>query len=380
MRRTIFTSEHDDFRESVRAFIAKEAVPHTEEWERAGMVDRSFWRAAASNGFVGFEVPEAYGGLGLRDFRFNAILDEEMAYALAVGDNFTLQNDIIAPYIIQLGTDEQHQRWLPRFTAGDLVMSIAMSEPGIGSDLRGMTTTARRTADGYVLNGAKTFISSGIQADLVIVAARAADDAGRSRFTLLAVEPEREGFSRGRKLLKVGRRAQDTAELFFDDLEVSAENVLGEEGRGLDHLKEHLAQERISMAVSGLACSEAALALTVEYCRERMVFGKPVGVHQANRFAFGEMRSSLDAARAYVDRCIEAHVAGELTPAEAASVKLFATELQCQVVDRCLQLHGGYGYMEEYPIARLWRDSRVQRIHGGTSEIMKDIIGRSMGF
>jgi acyl-CoA dehydrogenase len=378
MRRTIFEAEHEDFRASARAFIRKEAAPHTEEWELAGIVPRSFWKAAASYGFVGFEAPERFGGLGLCDFRFNAILDEEMAYGLAVGDNFALQNDIVCPYLIELGTDEQHERWLRRFTAGDLVVSIAMSEPGMGSDLRAMSTTARRTADGYVLSGAKTFISSGIQADLVIVAARVAGT--NDNLTLLAVDAAASGFARGRKLDKVGRRAQDTAELFFDEVEVPAGDLLGEEGRGLDHLKAHLAQERLSMAVTAVAVAEAALELTIAYCHDRSVFGKPIGSHQANRFYLAEMKVDVAASRAFLDRCLDEHVNGRLDVVRAAAVKLHTTELQCRVVDRCLQLHGGYGYMEEYPIARLWRDSRVQRIHGGTSEIMKDIIGRDMGF
>jgi alkylation response protein AidB-like acyl-CoA dehydrogenase len=339
MRRTIFEPKHDDFRASVRAFLAKEAAPHTEEWEEAGMVPRSFWKAAAAHGFVGFEADERYGGLGLRDFRLNAILDEEMAYALAVGDNFTLQNDIVCPYLIQLGTDEQHARWLPRFTSGDLVVSIAMSEPGIGSDLRAMSTTARKTADGYVLSGSKTFITSAIQADLVIVATRLGEADGA--LILLAVDPETEGLNRGRKLNKVGRRAQDTAELFFDAIELPAEHLLGVEGHGLDHLKEHLPQERPSMAVAAVAVAEAALALTVEYCRDRRVFGKPVGSHQANRFSLAEMSRSTRRGRSST-------AASRSTWRERSRLRRrrrsswYTTELQCGS-STCLQLHGGYG-------------------------------------
>jgi acyl-CoA dehydrogenase len=375
VRRTIFTDEHADFRESVRAFIAKEAVPHTEAWEAAGMVDRSFWRKAAEQGLVGFEIPERFGGAGLRDFRFNAIIDEEMQYAGAVGDNFPLQNDILCPYLVALGTDEQHERWLPPFARGHEVWAIGMSEPGIGSDLRGMATTARSENGGYVVNGSKTFVSSGIQAEHVIVAAKTGDG-----ISLLVVDDGMEGFTRGRKLKKVGRLAQDTAELFFDDVHVPAGNLLGAEGLGLSHLKEHLAQERLSMAVTAVAAAEAALELTIPYCRDRRTFGKPIGRHQAIRFALAEMRTEVHVARIYLDRCLEAFVAGDLTAAEAAEAKLFTTELQCRVVDQCVQLHGGYGYMEEYPIARMWKDARVQRIHGGTSEIMKEIIGRDMGF
>ncbi len=374
LRRTIFEPEHEDFRESVRGFIAKEAVPYTEQWEEAGMVDRSFWRKAAEHGFVGFEAPEEYGGLGLVDFRFNAILDEEMAYALAVGDNFSLENDIVCPYLVDLANEEQKARWLPPFVRGELIVAIAMSEPGMGSDLRAMTSSARPAEGGWVLNGSKTFVTSGIQADLVIVAAKDADGG----ISLFVVDVESAGFTKGRKLEKIGRRAQDTAELFLDDVFVPTGNLLGAEGRGLTELKSHLAQERMSMAVMAVAVSEAALDLTVAYCGERRAFGKPIGQHQGVRFALAEMRTEVDAARAYVDRCLAALVAGELPGEEAAGAKLFTTEAQFRVVDQCLQLHGGYGYMEEYPIARLWRDSRVQRIYGGTSEIMKEIVGRSM--
>jgi acyl-CoA dehydrogenase len=375
--RPIFGDEHDDFRESVRRFLVAENLPHVDEWESAGLVDRSFWSKAAEHGFVGFEAPEEHGGLGLRDFRFNAILDEEVAYLGAVGDNFSMQNDIMCSYLVELTDDEQQARWLPPFTRGELIGAIGMSEPGTGSDLRAISTTARRTDSGYVINGVKTFITSGIQADLVIVAARVEGGEG---LTLLAVEDGTEGFTRGRKLDKIGRRAQDTAELFFDDVEVPGANRIGEEGRGLQLLKRNLPQERLSMTVSAVAVSEAALALTIDYCREREAFGVPIGSHQANRFALAEMQIQIDVARTYVDRCIEAHVAGALSAEQAAGAKWHTTELQWQILDRCLQLHGGYGYMEEYPIARMWRDGRVQRIYGGTSEIMKEIVGRSMGF
>jgi acyl-CoA dehydrogenase len=380
MRRTIFQPEHIDFRESARAFIAREAVPHTEEWEQAGMVDRSFWRRAAELGFVGFEVPERYGGAGIRDFRFNAILDEEMAYACAVGDNFSLQNDIVCPYLLDLGTDEQHARWLPRFTAGELVVAIAMSEPSMGSDLRAMTATARRTGDHWLINGSKTFVTSGIQADLVITAVKMTDGPHAGSISLFVVDTAAEGFTRGRKLRKLGRLAQDTAELFYDDVAVTQAELLGGEGDGLSQLKKHLTQERMSVAVMAVAVAERALELTLEHARERHVFGLKVGSHQANRFTLAEMRTEIDVARVYLDDCIRRHVEGTLTAVEGAQAKLHTTELQWRTVDRCLQLFGGYGYMEEYAIARLWRDARVQRIYGGTSEVMKEIVGRSMGF
>ena len=378
MRRTIFEAEHEDFRASVRGFLEREAVPHVEEWEAAGMVDRAFWRKAAAHGFVGFEAPEEYGGAGLHDFRFNAILNEEVAYAGAVGDNFSLENDIVTPYLVDLTDDEQKDRWLPPFTRGDLVVAIAMSEPGAGSDLRAMTTSARRDGDAYVLNGSKTFVTSGIQAELVIVAARTSKEDGRARFTLLGVESSTPGFERGRKLEKVGRRAQDTAELFFNDLRVPVENRLGAEGEGLGYLMRNLPRERLSIAVMAVAAAEHALGLTLDYVRERKAFGQPIGSFQANRFALADLATRLSAARAYVDRCIMALLEGELTDAEAAGAKAWTTELQFEVVDRCVQLHGGYGYMEEYEIARLWRDARVQRIYGGANEIMNEIVGRSL--
>ncbi len=375
MRRLIFAPEHDEFRASVRAFLTQEALPHVEAWEAAGMVDRSFWKKAAAQGLVGFEAPVELGGAGIDDFRFNAVIDEEMNHLGIPGDGFTMENDIIAPYLVEHATPEQQQRWLPGFTAGDVVVAIAMSEPGAGSDLRGIQATARRDGDEYVINGSKTFVTSGIQADLIIVAARTGEDGALSLFL---VDAETPGFQRGRKLDKIGRKAQDTAELFFDDVRVPAGNLLGVEGRGLDLLKTNLARERLSMAVSAVAASEHAFELTLAHCRERQTFGKPIGRHQAVRFVLAEMRMELDATRAYIDRCVMGQVEGELTGHEAAGAKAWATDLQFQVLDRCLQLHGGYGYMEEYPIARLWRDGRVQRIYGGTSEIMRDIVGRAL--
>ncbi|MFT3865109.1 MAG: acyl-CoA dehydrogenase family protein [Solirubrobacterales bacterium] len=376
MRRELFGPEHADFRESVRAFLAREAVPHTTEWEEAGMVDRAFWRKAAAQGLVGFEAPAELGGADIDDFRFNAIVDEEVAYAGVAGDGFTMENDIIAPYLVEHATDAQRAAWLPGFTAGELVVAIAMTEPGAGSDLRGIESTIRRDGDTYVVNGSKTFVTSGIQADLVIVAGRTGDS---DRLSLVMVEADREGFQRGRKLEKIGRRAQDTAELFFDDVRVPLGNLLGSEGRGLDLLKANLPRERLSMAVSAVAVGERAFAMTLEHCRDRRTFGKPLGSHQAVRFMLADMRIELDVARTYIDRCIAAQTVGELSAEEAAGAKAWATDLQFSLLDRCLQLHGGYGYMEEYPIARLWRDGRVQRIYGGANEIMRDIVGRGLG-
>jgi acyl-CoA dehydrogenase len=378
MRRTIFDAEHVDFRESVRAFLTAQAVPHVERWESAGIIDRSFWKQAAELGFVAFQAPEELGGAGIDDFRFNAILDEEVAYTGAATDGFALVNDIVAPYLLDLTTREQRRRWLPAVTAGDCVPVIAMTEPGTGSDLRAITTTASWQGDHWSLSGSKTFVTSGIQADLVICAARIKRD-GVEGMGLFAVPAYAEGFTRGRKLEKVGRRAQDTAELFFDAVAVGEENVIGELGKGLSLLMRNLPQERLSIAVTAVASAERALEITLEYVRSRNAFGKPIGSFQANRFSLADASTRLKVARVYIDRCIEAAVEGTLTAEEAAGAKFWTTELQFEVIDLGLQLHGGYGYMEEYEIARMWRDARVQRIYGGTTEIMKEIVGRSLG-
>jgi len=379
MRRTIFDDVHHDFRESVRRFLTSEAAPHTAGWEAAGAVDREFFRKAAAQGLVGFAAPERCGGAGLEDFRFNAVLDEEIAYTGAVGDYLNLLNDIIAPYLLDLTTPEQQERWLPGVTAGETLCAIAMSEPGAGSDLRGMTSTATRRNGGYVINGSKTFITSASSADLVIVAAYVKGEPDVEGMGLFVVEGDMPGFTRGRKLDKVGHRGQDTGELFFEDVEVPAENVLGEPGRGLHYLMRNLPQERLSMAVYAVAAAERALEITLDYVRTRNAFGKPIGSFQANRFALAELATEIGIARTYVDRCIEAHSVRELSGVEAAGAKFWTTELQFRVMDRCVQLHGGYGYMEEYEIARMWRDARVTRIYGGTTEIMKEIVGRSLG-
>lgn len=371
MHRAIFEEEHDAFRESVRGFLEREAVPQ-------GTVDRGFWRKAAAHGLVAFSAPEEHGGAGLTDFRFNAVLDEEVVYTGTAGDGFTLTNDIVAPYLTGLATSEQQRRWLPGVTAGERVCAIAMTEPGAGSDLRGLVSTARWRGDHYALSGSKTFVTSGIAADLVIVAARVQRD-GVDGLGLFVVEDGMPGFERGRRLEKLGRHHQDTAELFFDDVPVPPENVLGEPGRGLHHLMANLAQERLSMAVTAVADAERALELTLDYVRSRNAFGQPVGSFQANRFALAELSTEVGIARVYLDHCLAAHAAGELGDVEAARAKYWTTELQFKVADRCLQLHGGYGYMEEYEIARRWRDARVTRIYGGTTEIMKEIVGRSLG-
>jgi alkylation response protein AidB-like acyl-CoA dehydrogenase len=378
LRRTIFAPEHDDFRESVRGFLAREAAPRSEDWEAAGIIDRGFWKLAAAQGLVAFSAPEEVGGADLDDFRFNAVLDEEVVATGTVTDAFSLTNDIVAPYFTELASPEQHARWLPGITSGETVAAIAMSEPGAGSDLRGIATSATWQGDHYTLSGSKTFVTSGIQADLVIVVARIKRE-GVEGLGLFVVGADAEGFSRGRKLEKIGRKAQDTAELFFEDVPVAEADIIGEPGRGLSHLMRNLPQERLSIAVTAVASAERALALTLEYVQNRNAFGQPIGSFQANRFSLAELTTEVRAARAYTDRCIEAQVAGELDAAEAAGAKHWTTELEFRTIDRCLQLHGGYGYMDEYTIARMWRDSRVQRIYGGTSEIMLEIVGRSIG-
>ena len=376
MPRDIFGTEHDDFRSATRDFLLAEAVPHTDEWETAGLVDRGFWKAAAAQGLVGFAVPERWGGLGQRDFRFNAVLNEEVVRTGTVGDNFSLTNDIVLPYLLDIATEEQNERWLPGVVSGDTVLAVAMSEPGAGSDLRAMRTTAHRDGAGWRLNGSKTFITNGVQADLVIVAARLADEAG---FGLFVVPSSSEGFARGRKLEKVGRRAQDTGELYFSDVRVPDSDVLGEPGKGLHYLMANLAQERLSMAVVAVAHAEYAVDLAVGYAKERHAFGQPVGSFQANRFTLATLATRASFARSHVDRCLRLHVEGRLTAADAAAAKFHCTELEFDALDACLQIHGGYGYMEEYEIARRWRDARVQRIYGGTNEIMREIVGRSLG-
>jgi acyl-CoA dehydrogenase len=379
MRRTVFEAEHEQFRQVVREFLAREVAPHGQAWEDAGIVDREVYRAAGKHGVIGFNVPEQFGGGGVADFRFNAVVAEELAAAGPGAPAFTLHNDIVAPYLMSLGHPEQQQRWLPGFAAGDLIGAIAMSEPGAGSDLAGVRTHAERDGDDWILSGSKTFISSGINADLVIVVTRTDPTAGHRGFSLLVVERDMPGFTRGRNLEKIGLKSQDTAELFFDQVRVPAANLLGQEGRGFYHLMHNLPAERLSIAVSAVAGARAVFDETVTYAKNRTAFGQPIGAFQHNRFVLAELDTELDIARVYVDRCLEATVADDLTAVEAAKAKWWTTELQKRVVDACVQLHGGYGYMLEYPVARAYLDARVQTIYGGTTEIMKEIIGRDLG-
>jgi alkylation response protein AidB-like acyl-CoA dehydrogenase len=379
MQRDIFDADHEAFRETVRTFLTKEVVPHHDAWEKAGQVDRAVWTAAGAAGLLGTDVPEEFGGGGVSDFRYNAVITEEIGRAGTSGLGFPLQNDVVAPYLLRLATDEQKQRWLPGFCSGEIITAIAMTEPGTGSDLQGIATRAVKQADGsYVLNGSKTFITNGILADLVLVVARTDPDAGARGFSLLAVERGMAGFERGRNLDKVGMKAQDTAELSFTDVRVPSENLLGTEGEGFIHLMQNLAQERLSIAVGSIAGAAAALEHTIAYVKERKAFGRPVAAFQNTRFELAEMVTEVDVTQVYVDRCLREHVERELAVPDAAKAKWWASDVLKRVVDRCVQLHGGYGYMLEYPIAKAFVDSRVQAIYGGTNEIMKEIIGRTV--
>jgi alkylation response protein AidB-like acyl-CoA dehydrogenase len=379
--RRIFGEEHDQFRASVRAWIDKELVPHVTAWDEAGIVPRELFGRAGELGFLGLQVPESLGGGGTDDFRFNAILGEELAAAGAnsVGLGLTLHNDITTPYFLTYATEEQRRRWLPGIASGSLITAIAMTEPGIGSDLASMTTTAIRDGDAYVVNGAKTFITNGINSDLVITAVKTDPSQRHGGISLLVLERGMEGFERGRNLDKLGLHAQDTAELFFTDVRVPVANRLGDEGRGFTYLVSNLPQERLSIAVSGVATARAALGWTLEYVKERTAFGQPIGSFQNSRFVLAEVATEVEVAQAFVDTCLVALGEGRLTPPEAAMAKWWCTELQKRTVDRCLQLFGGYGYMREYPIARAYADARMTTIYGGTTEIMKEIIGRSYG-
>jgi alkylation response protein AidB-like acyl-CoA dehydrogenase len=381
MNRVIFEPDHDLFRSTVREFVAREVTPNTAKWEEAGIVDKDLFAKAGRSGLLGMAIPSEHGGGGVSDFRFNAIVVEELMRgdAMASGMCITLHNDIVLPYIIGLGTEEQKRRWLPGMASGELMGAIAMTEPGAGSDLAGIKTTAIRDGDHYVVNGSKTFITNGINSDLVVTAVKTDPKQRHSGMSLIVIEEGMEGFSRGRNLEKIGLHAQDTAELFFDDVHVPAANLLGEEGKGFVHLVDNLPQERLSLAVGSIAHAQVAFDWTLRYVKERRAFGQPVGAFQSVKHALAEMRTELDIAQTYVDSQISTHNRGELTAEEAAKAKWWVTELENRVISRCLQMFGGWGYMEEYPIARAFRDARVQTIYGGTTEIMKEIIGRSLG-
>ncbi|MFE5642996.1 acyl-CoA dehydrogenase family protein [Rhodococcus sp. NPDC056516] len=378
MERTLFEPEHDLFRESYQKFLAQHVAPNHEKWEVQNIVDRDVWVEAGKQGFLGTAVPEEFGGGGVKDFRYNAIITEETTKGGFSGIGFTLHNDVVAPYLLDLSNDEQKQRWLPGFASGELISAIAMTEPGTGSDLQGIKTKAVRDGDHWVLNGSKTFITNGINADIIIVVACTDPDKGAQGFSLLVVERDMPGFERGRNLDKIGMKAQDTAELSFTDVRVPAANLLGEEGMGFFYLMKNLPQERLSIAVVAAAAMESVLESTIQYCRDRKAFGKSIGSFQNTRFVLAELATETTAVRILVDKFIEQLNAEKLTVQEAAMAKWWTTEAQVKLIDRCLQLHGGYGYMKEYPVAKAYMDSRVQTIYGGTTEIMKEIIGRSL--
>lgn len=380
MQRTIFSKEHQMYRDAVRRYVDKEVKPHHSQWEEDGIVSRTVWRKAGELGFLGVDVPEEYGGGGVQDYCYNAILQEEMAYAGCTGPGFAVHNDIVIPYLLHYANEEQKQRWLPKICSGECITAIAMTEPNTGSDLAGVRTTALRSGDHYVVNGQKTFITNGILNDLVVTVVKTDPTQRHKGVSLLVIERGMAGYERGRNLDKVGMKAQDTAELHFNNVQVPVQNLLGEEGKGFVYLMEMLPQERLAIAVAAVAACEAALEMTIQYCHERKAFGQAIGSFQGSRFKLAEMKTEIEIARVFVDRCITDLNAGALTASEAAMAKWWTTELQKKVVDQCVQLHGGYGYMLEYPIAKFYLDTRVQTIYGGTTEIMKDLIGKAMGF
>ena len=379
MQRNHYDQDQLAFGDAVRTFISKEILPHYLEWEDAGLAPRELFTAAGANGFLGMQIPEEYGGGGVPDFRFNQILGEELALAGVggAGLGLTLHNDICLPYFLRYCTEEQRQRWLPGIASGELITAVAMTEPGAGSDLAGIRSSARPDGTDLIVNGAKTFITNGINADLVITAVRTGPERHKG-LSLVVLERGMPGFERGRNLDKLGLHSQDTAELSFTDVRVPKENVLGEIGSGFYGLVANLPQERMSIAVAGLASARAAVNWTIEYVRQRKAFGNPLGSLQNTRFVLAELDTEVDVGQAYLDRCVLALNADDLTVEDAAKAKWWATELQGRAVDRCLQLHGGYGYMQEYPIARAYADARVTRIYGGATEVMKEIIGRSL--
>ncbi|MFV0463137.1 MAG: acyl-CoA dehydrogenase family protein [Nostocoides sp.] len=382
MKRNLFESDHDDFRDAARQFVDRHVVPNYDQWEQDGLVDRGVWTLAGESGFLGMSVPEEYGGGGVADWRYNAIFVEELSRvgAVSLSSGFGLHNDVVAPYLLELSTEEQRKRWLPKFCTGETISAIAMTEPGAGSDLKAVRTTAVVDGDDFIINGTKTFITNGIHADLVIVVAKTNPEAGAKGISLIVVERGTPGFERGRKLAKAGMHSQDTAELVFTDVRVPKANLLGQLDNGFVHLMHNLPMERLSIAVVAVSAAQAALEWTIQYCQDRKAFGQPIGSFQNSRFQLAEMATELDIAQNFIDRCITELNAGTLTPVDAAKAKWWTTELQKRVMDTCLQLHGGYGYMDEYPISRAWRDGRIQCVYGGTTEIMKEIIGRDLGF
>jgi len=378
MRRTHFTDEHRLFRESVAEFCRREVTPNLEAWRERHLIPREVWLEAGRQDFLGLQAPTEFGGTALADFRFNQVLGEELAAtSIAVNSSLMLAVDICAPYLLELTSAAQRERYLPAFCAGELIPAIGMTEPQAGSDLAGLRTRAVRDGEGWVLNGTKTFITNGTSCDLVVLAARTGED--RKDVSIFLVDGDAEGFTRGAPLAKIGQHEADTAELFFEDVRLPGEALLGEQGKGFAYMMERLPQERLSVAISNVANATSVLAETVAYVQERHAFGQPIGRFQNTRFVLAELDTELDVAQTFVDRCVEAHVRGEFSAVDAAKAKWWTAEIQNKVLDACVQLHGGYGFMDEYRVARAWADARVTKIYAGTNEIMKDVIGRSLG-
>jgi long-chain-acyl-CoA dehydrogenase len=381
MKRDVYEEDHEDFRASVQQWLERSVKPHTDKHIADKALPREFWLEAGENGFLGLAIPEEYGGAGAEDFRFNAVLAEELAkigaaYPTCVG----IHSDITAPYLVRLGTEEQKQRWLPGVASGEILLAIGMTEPSGGSDLAALKTTAVRDGDEWVINGSKTFITNGYSCDLVITAVRTDPEKGAKGITLFAIEADKEGFSRGRKLDKVGMEESDTAELFFENVRVTDAEIIGELNRGFIHMMEELPQERVSCAVANVAQAKQILLETVQYAKDRKAFGQSIGAFQHNKFLLAELVTQIEVAEAYIDKCVAAHARGELTPVEASKAKWWSSQAQSEVLDHCVQIHGGYGFMNEYRVARAWRDARVTKIWAGSNEIMKELIGRDLGF
>ena len=380
MPRNVYGPDHEAFRSSVREFVERTLKPRADQMLEAKSIDRDIWKEAGKQGLLGLEIPEEFGGAGADDYRFNAVAAEEIAgFNAAVSSCLGIHSDVCPPYIVDLGTDEQKQRWLPGIASGDLICAIAMTEPSGGSDLAALKTTAVRDGDDWILNGSKTFITNGYQADLVIVAARTDPAMGAKGISLLMVEAGLEGFSRGRKLDKVGQEESDTAELFFDNVRVPDANRIGPEGLGFVAMMQRLPQERVGAAVANTAHAAQILRETIEYTKERKAFGQPIGAFQHNKFKIAELVTMVEVTQAFVDDCVAAHADGKLTPVDAAKAKWWSAQVQNDVLDECVQLHGGYGFMNEYRVARAWRDARVTKIWAGSNEIMKELIGRDLG-
>ncbi|NJP22985.1 acyl-CoA dehydrogenase [Microbispora sp. SCL1-1] len=380
MRRTIYGEDHEAFRDSVRQFVIRSVAPRAEEFIERRLIDREVWREAGRQGFLGLEVPEEYDGAAAGDYRFNTVLIEELAgVGMALASSFGIHFDVVAPYLVELTTDEQKKRWLPPFCSGELITAIGMTEPSGGSDLAALRTTAVRDGSDWIIDGSKTFITNGYQADLVVVAARTSPEKRAKGITLFAVEEGMPGFHRGRKLDKVGQPEADTAELFFEGVRVPAANVIGEVDQGFIAMMERLPQERLGSAVTNISHAAAVLAETLSYVKERKAFGQAIGSFQYNKFTLADLVTKVEVTRAYVDQCVAAHTARELTAVDAAKAKMWTAEVQNQVIDACVQLYGGYGYMKEYRVARAWADARVTRIWAGSNEIMREIIGRDLG-